>query len=97
MHEQLRLGSEVVVDDVVEQRNINTARRDIRHEHDVDLLRAKFGEVDFARGGVKLAVHGNGGDVECSQQLVQILDVVSRGGEHDRLLIGRDVLAQQHQ
>ena len=41
VHEEFTLGREIVVDDVIEERNVDTARRDISHHEHVRLLRSK--------------------------------------------------------
>lgn len=49
VHEQLGLRREVEVDDVVQQRDVNAARRNVRDHHELRAPRPELGDVDLAR------------------------------------------------
>ena len=44
---QFCFSREVVIDDVIQQRDVNTASGHVSGNHYVRLLRLKFGRVDF--------------------------------------------------
>ncbi len=56
MQEELGLGREVEVDDVVQQRDVNTAGRHVRHHQHHGLAVHKAADVDLASRLVQSAV-----------------------------------------
>ena len=70
MNEQLGLAREVVVDDVVEQGDVDAARRQVGDEQDVDLAVLELGDADLTRRLVARAVDVATGDAGLLQQLV---------------------------
>ena len=70
MNEQLGLAREVVVDDVVEQGDVDAARRQVGDQQDVDLAVLELGDADLTRRLVARAVDVATGDAGLLQQLV---------------------------
>ena len=56
MQEQLGLGGKVVVDDVVQQGDVDTARRHVRHDQHHGLPVDKLADVDLPGGLVQSTV-----------------------------------------
>ena len=56
MNEQLRLGGEAVVDDVIQHRDIDSPSRQICHQEDARSLVTKLGDVDLTGRLVERAV-----------------------------------------
>ena len=69
MDEELRFGGKVVVDDVVQQRDVDPPRGQVGHQQDGGLLRAELCHLDLARGRVERAVAVGAGDAGGGQQL----------------------------
>ena len=69
MHKQLGLGREVVVDDVVQLRNVDATRRQVCDNHDLDLSLLELGHVDLASRLVQGAVDVGAADATLGQQL----------------------------
>ena len=94
VHEQLGPRGEVEVDDVVEERNVDTARGDVRHHHDAGLPAPKSTDVELTRSHVHGAVHRGDGHALVFEHGHQQLDVVPRRREHHRLLLLGDNLSE---
>ena len=95
--EQLALAGEVIVDDVVQERDVDASGRQVGDDHHVHLLSRELGGVDLPGRGVQLAVDGGDGEVGQPQEDLEVLHMVPSGAEHDRLLVLRDHVLQQVQ
>ena len=69
MHKQLGLGREVVVDDVVQLRNVDATCCQVCDNHDLDLSLLELGHVDLASCLVQGAVDIGAADSTLGQQL----------------------------
>eukprot|EP00959_Pyramimonas_sp_CCMP1952_P097230 2032324-Pyramimonas_sp.AAC.1 len=63
VHEQLPPRGKVKVDDVVQKRNVDAARRDVRHTQHRRLARAKLGHADVARHLPRGSIHRPRGSI----------------------------------
>ena len=69
MYEEFGLGGEVVVDDVVEQRDVDTPGGQVRHQQHAALLVAELGHADLTRGLIERAVRVTAADACLRQDL----------------------------
>lgn len=94
MNKKLHLGGEIIVDHILEEGNINTTSGQISNEHKVDSLASEVSQL-LLPGEL---VHGTVDKVcfeSClDRQLTQILHVVPRRSEDDRLLALLHLLSQ---
>ena len=94
MDEELHLGREIVVDDVLEERDIDTSSCQVCHDQHTDPLLAELEEFVLARPLVHGTVDVVGLEATFLTKLVKVLDVVLRRAEYNRLLLIFDVLPQ---
>ena len=84
----------MVVDDVVQQRDVDASCSQIRNDQNTWLFGGKLGGVYFSRRGVELREDVGVADFCRVEQEMKVLDVVSRGGEDDNL---KEVLTTKFQ
>ena len=83
------------VDDDVEQRQVDAARRHVGGHQDGAALGTELGYVDEAGGGVEGAVDGGEGEAGEGEDGVEELDVVARGAEDEGGGGGRDEAVEE--
>lgn len=75
----------MVIDDVVQKRDVDASGGQIRDDQNSRLFGAKLGGVYFSRRRVELRVDVGVADFSRVEKEVKVLDVVPRGGEDDDL------------
>ena len=94
MDEELHLGREIVVDDVLEERDIDTSGRQICHDEHSGPLLAELEELVLTRPLVHRTVDVVGLEAAFLTKLVEVLDMVLRCTEDNRLLLVLNMLPQ---
>ena len=84
MYEDLGLGREIVVDDVSEDRDIDTSCGDVRHDQDVGKAGPESVDLIFARRLVKCSVDMGYSVAGEAEELGKIFHVVLRSSKYDR-------------
>ena len=94
MDEEFGAGWEVEVDDVIQERDVDASRGDVRDDEYRGFSRAKLSDVELPRGEIHAAVHRRARHPLRLEHGHEELDVVPGGGEHHRLLLVRHNLAE---
>lgn len=72
VQEELALGREAVVDDVVQQRDVQAAGRQVRHDEGGALAVGELGQVDLAGRRVQGTIDVGAAHPLCCQQLLRV-------------------------
>ena len=94
MDEELHLGREIVVNDVLEERDVDTSGRQVCHDKHAGPLLAELEEFVLTRSLVHRTVNVVGLEAAFLAKFVEVLDVVLGCAEDNRLLQILDVLTQ---
>jgi hypothetical protein len=87
MNKQFGLGGEVIVDDIIQYGDVNTARSDVGDHQYVTLLDVELGHVDLTSSGVQSTVHTASLDTSALQHHVDVFYMVLGSSEHHSLLV----------
>lgn len=86
--EQFHFWGEIKVHHVVEVGNIDTARGKVRHHKEVHFLVSEKLEALFTGSLVHRSINEGASKTSTDSQLMNVLDMVACGREHDGLLWG---------
>lgn len=86
MDEQLHLGWEIVMNNILQERNIDTSSRQISDKHKVSLLLAELSKLLLTSVLIHSTVDEVGLETTLDRHLAQVLYVVTSRTENDSLL-----------
>lgn len=87
MNEELETRWEIIMDNILQQRNINTARCQIGHNQVVDFLLAELTESLISRLLVHETEDESGFEAGLAAYLMQVLNVMACRAENDTLIL----------
>mmetsp|Transcript_16197 Transcript_16197/g.45741 ORF Transcript_16197/g.45741 Transcript_16197/m.45741 type:complete len:217 (-) Transcript_16197:685-1335(-) len=97
VHKHLGPRGKVIVDDIIENRDVQTPRCDIGHHKCSNLPVAERLHAEIPCALLHGAVHGCTTNAKLFQNHRHVLSVVPRGAEHKDALLGRKLCGDQRQ
>ena len=95
MDEELQFGREIIMNDVLQQRDVQSSSSQVCHEQEVDKLAAELNQLVFSSSLVHRTVNETTLEPRADAHLVEIFAVVSRSTENNRLFASLHSFSQK--